>query len=128
MSAANGIAAGKAFGAVTPPFYLFVKAAGRRSSRLRTQAVSVTPGDPDKGVAAVTTEAQQTAEDRWTVKMAASGVEPGLKRAVKSMAIEPHPRAAARLLPSRFCSKIRTGSSELAVAQQRMPIPRDTSG
>jgi periplasmic copper chaperone A len=39
---------------------------------LRVDAVSVTLGNPDKGVAPVTTQAQRTAEDQWSVKMAAS--------------------------------------------------------
>ena len=39
---------------------------------LRADAVSVTLGNPDKGVAPVTTRAQRTADDQWSVKMAAS--------------------------------------------------------
>jgi hypothetical protein len=37
------------------------------------QSVSVTLGNPDKGIAPVTTQAQRTANDHWFVKMAASG-------------------------------------------------------
>jgi periplasmic copper chaperone A len=40
---------------------------------LKAQAVSVTLGNPEKGIAPVTTQAQRTADDQWTVKMAASG-------------------------------------------------------
>jgi periplasmic copper chaperone A len=40
---------------------------------LKAECVSVTLSNPDKGVAPVTTQAQWTAEDQWTVKMAASG-------------------------------------------------------
>jgi hypothetical protein len=39
---------------------------------LKAQSVSVTLGNPDKGVAPVTTQAQQTADDQWSVTMAAS--------------------------------------------------------
>jgi periplasmic copper chaperone A len=39
---------------------------------LNAQSVSVTLGNPDKGIAAVTTQAQRTANDQWFVKMAAS--------------------------------------------------------
>lgn len=40
---------------------------------LKAQAVSVTLGNPDKGIAPVTTQARRTAEDQWSVKMPASG-------------------------------------------------------
>jgi hypothetical protein len=40
---------------------------------LKAQAVSVTLGNPEKGIAPVTTQAQRTADDQWTVKIAASG-------------------------------------------------------
>jgi hypothetical protein len=40
---------------------------------LKAQAVSVTLGNPEKGIAPVTTQAQRTVDDQWTVKMAASG-------------------------------------------------------
>jgi periplasmic copper chaperone A len=40
---------------------------------LKAQSVSVTLANPDKGIAPVTTEAQRTADDQWSVKMAASG-------------------------------------------------------
>lgn len=40
---------------------------------LKAQSVSVTLGNPDRGVAPVTTQAQRTADDQWTVRMAASG-------------------------------------------------------
>jgi hypothetical protein len=40
---------------------------------LKAQSVSVTLANPDKGVAPVTAQAQRTADDQWTVKMAASG-------------------------------------------------------
>ena len=39
---------------------------------LKAESVSVTLGNPDKGVAPVTTQAQRTADDQWSVKMAAS--------------------------------------------------------
>jgi hypothetical protein len=39
---------------------------------LEADAVSVTLGNPDKGVAPVTARAQRTAADQWTVTMAAS--------------------------------------------------------
>jgi hypothetical protein len=39
---------------------------------LKAQSVPVTLGNPGKGVAPATTEAQLTAEDQWSVKMAAS--------------------------------------------------------
>jgi hypothetical protein len=39
---------------------------------LKADSVSVTLGNPDKGVAPVTTGAQRTADDQWSVKMAAS--------------------------------------------------------
>ena len=39
---------------------------------LKAEAVSVTLGNPDKGVAPVTTHATRTADDQWSVKMAAS--------------------------------------------------------
>ena len=39
---------------------------------LKAQSVSVTLGDPDKGIAPVTTQAQRTADDQWSVKIAAS--------------------------------------------------------
>lgn len=39
---------------------------------LNAQSVSVTLGNPDKGIAPVMAEAQRTADDQWTVKMAAS--------------------------------------------------------
>jgi periplasmic copper chaperone A len=39
---------------------------------LNAQSVSVTLGNPDKGIAPVTTQAQRTANDQWSVKMAAS--------------------------------------------------------
>ena len=40
---------------------------------LKAQAVSVTLGNPDKGIAPVATQARRTAEDQWSVKMPASG-------------------------------------------------------
>ncbi len=40
---------------------------------LKAQAVSVTLGNPEKGIAPVTTQAQRIADDQWTVKMAVSG-------------------------------------------------------
>jgi periplasmic copper chaperone A len=40
---------------------------------LKAESVSVTLSNPDKGVAPVTTQAQRTADDQWTVKVAASG-------------------------------------------------------
>jgi hypothetical protein len=40
---------------------------------LNAQSVSVTLGNPDKGIAPVATQAQRTANDQWFVKMAASG-------------------------------------------------------
>ena len=39
---------------------------------LKAQSVSVTLGNPEQGGAPVTTEAQRTADDQWSVKMAAS--------------------------------------------------------
>ena len=39
---------------------------------LKAESVSVTLGNPDKGVAPITTQAQRTADDQWSVKMAAS--------------------------------------------------------
>jgi hypothetical protein len=39
---------------------------------LKAQAVSVTLGNPDKGVDQVTAEALPIADDQWSVKMAAS--------------------------------------------------------
>ena len=39
---------------------------------LKAEAVAVTLGNPDKGVAPVTAQAQRTADDQWTVKMPAS--------------------------------------------------------
>jgi hypothetical protein len=39
---------------------------------LKAESVSVTLGNPDKGVAPVTTQALRTADDQWSVKMAAS--------------------------------------------------------
>jgi periplasmic copper chaperone A len=39
---------------------------------LKADSVSVTLGNPDKGVAPVTSQAQRTADDQWSVKMAAS--------------------------------------------------------
>jgi periplasmic copper chaperone A len=39
---------------------------------LKVDAVAVTLGNPDKGVAAVTQQARRTADDQWSVKMAAS--------------------------------------------------------
>jgi hypothetical protein len=39
---------------------------------LKAEAVSVTLGNPDKGIAPVTAEAQRTADDQWSVKIAAS--------------------------------------------------------
>src|ERR1700676_3714227 len=39
---------------------------------LKVDAVSVTLGNPDKGVAPVTIQAQRTADDQWSVRMAAS--------------------------------------------------------
>ena len=39
---------------------------------LKVDAVSVTLGNPDKGVAPVTAQALRTADDQWSVKMAAS--------------------------------------------------------
>ena len=39
---------------------------------LKADSVSVTLGNPDKGVPAVTTPAKRTADDQWSVKMAAS--------------------------------------------------------
>jgi periplasmic copper chaperone A len=39
---------------------------------LQAQSVSVTLGNPEKGVAPVTAEAERTADDQWSVKMAAS--------------------------------------------------------
>jgi periplasmic copper chaperone A len=41
---------------------------------LKAESVTVTLGNPDKGVAAVTTPAKRTADDQWSVKMAASEV------------------------------------------------------
>jgi periplasmic copper chaperone A len=40
---------------------------------LKAESVSVTLGNPDKGVVPVTTQAQRTADDQWSVKMPASG-------------------------------------------------------
>jgi periplasmic copper chaperone A len=40
---------------------------------LKAESLSVTLSNPDKGIAPVTTQAQRTADDQWTVKMAASG-------------------------------------------------------
>jgi hypothetical protein len=40
---------------------------------LKAQAVSVTLGNPDKGIAPVITQARRIAEDQWSVKMPASG-------------------------------------------------------
>jgi hypothetical protein len=40
---------------------------------LNAQAVSVTLGNPDKGIAPVTIQALRTADDQWSVKMPASG-------------------------------------------------------
>jgi len=40
---------------------------------LKAQAVTVTLSNPDKGIAPVTIQAQRTADDRWSAKMAASG-------------------------------------------------------
>jgi periplasmic copper chaperone A len=40
---------------------------------LKAESVSVTLSNPDKGIAPVTAQAQRTADDQWTVKMAASG-------------------------------------------------------
>jgi hypothetical protein len=40
---------------------------------LNAQSVSVTLGNPDKGIIPVTAQAQRTAGDQWFVKMAASG-------------------------------------------------------
>ena len=40
---------------------------------LKAQAVSVTLGNPDKGIAPVTIQALRTADDQWSVKMPASG-------------------------------------------------------
>jgi copper(I)-binding protein len=39
---------------------------------LKAEGVAVTLGNPDKGVAPVTAQAQRTADDQWTVKMPAS--------------------------------------------------------
>jgi hypothetical protein len=39
---------------------------------LKADAVAVTLDNPDKGVAAVTTQAKRTADDQWSVTMAAS--------------------------------------------------------
>ena len=39
---------------------------------LKAESVSVTLGNSDKGIAPVTVEAQRTADDQWSVKMAAS--------------------------------------------------------
>jgi hypothetical protein len=40
---------------------------------LKAESVSVTLGNPDKGIASITTQALRTADDQWSVKMAASG-------------------------------------------------------
>jgi hypothetical protein len=40
---------------------------------LKAQAVSVTLGNPDKGIVPVTIQALRTADDQWSVKMPASG-------------------------------------------------------
>jgi copper(I)-binding protein len=40
---------------------------------LSAQGVTVTLGNPDKGVAPVTAQAHRTAEDKWNIRMAASG-------------------------------------------------------
>jgi hypothetical protein len=40
---------------------------------LKAESVSVTLGNPDKGIAPLTTQAQRTSDDQWSVKMAASG-------------------------------------------------------
>jgi hypothetical protein len=40
---------------------------------LKADAVTVTLSSPDKGVAPVTAHAERTADDQWSVKMAASG-------------------------------------------------------
>jgi periplasmic copper chaperone A len=40
---------------------------------LKAESVSVTLGNPDKGIASITTQALRTADDHWSVKMAASG-------------------------------------------------------
>jgi|SRR5665213_1631938 len=39
---------------------------------LKAESVLVTLGNPDKGIAPVTTQAQRNADDQWSVKMAAS--------------------------------------------------------
>jgi hypothetical protein len=39
---------------------------------LNAQSVSVTLGNPDKGIAPVMAEARRTADDQWFIKMAAS--------------------------------------------------------
>ena len=39
---------------------------------LKAEGVAVTLGNPDKGVAPVTAQAQRTADDQWSVKMPAS--------------------------------------------------------
>ena len=39
---------------------------------LKADAVAVTLGNPDKGVAPMTAQAKRTADDQWSVKMAAS--------------------------------------------------------
>ena len=40
---------------------------------LKADAVAVTLGNPDQGIAPVTSQAERTADDQWLVKMAASG-------------------------------------------------------
>jgi periplasmic copper chaperone A len=39
---------------------------------LSAEAVSVTLSNPEKGIAPVTAQAERTAEDQWTIQMAAS--------------------------------------------------------
>jgi hypothetical protein len=40
---------------------------------LKADAVAVTLGNPDQGIAPVTSQAERTADDQWLVRMAASG-------------------------------------------------------
>lgn len=40
---------------------------------LKADAVAVTLGNPDQGIAPVTSQAERTADDQWLVRIAASG-------------------------------------------------------